>query len=131
MNDTALSQILGNHAAFSPDTMKQLPAWPEEMVIKGSLEQWQTVVYNGQQIVGAIWYSHAGKLKIDGYPYDQMVLVLEGSVTLHPEGGKEQTYTTGDIFFVPKGYRGTWEMPGPYKEYITVEKKAWVEIEGE
>lgn len=131
MDFSELSQIANNHGHFNEDSMDPLPTWPAEMVINGDLRQWQKVVFKGEQIIGAIWLSKQGKLQIDGYPYDQMVLVLDGSVTLQPEGGQDVTYNTGDIFLVPKGYKGTWEMPGDYKEYITVETKAWVEVEGE
>lgn len=131
MDYSKLLQILKTHDQFNEKTLPQLPAWPEEMVVSGDLRQWQTVVYKGEQIVGAIWLSKPGKLQIDGYPFDQMVLVLDGSVTLQPDGEQEQTYYKGDIFFVPKGYKGSWEMPGDYKEFITVEKNAWIEVEGE
>lgn len=125
-----LAQIFKAHEQFNEDTLPEQPAWPEEMIVEGDLRQWQKVVIDGSQIIAAIWMSKPGKLRIDGYPYDQMVLVLEGSVTLQPDGGPEQTHHAGDIFFVSKGYNGSWEMPGDYKELIVVEKNAWVEIEG-
>lgn len=126
-----LKGIVEGHGRFNESTMPEIPAWPDEMIVRGDLRQWQQVVFMGEQIVAAIWMSREGKLQIDGYPFDQMVLVLEGSVTLHPDGGVEETHGEGDVFFVSKGYRGTWEMPGNYKELIAVEKNAWVEVEGE
>lgn len=131
MHNQELSRILETHEKFNEQTMPQLPPWPEEMVVSGDLRQWQEVVFSGEQIVGAVWLSQPGKLQIDEYPFDQIVLVLEGSVTLQTDDQPERTYTAGDIFFLPKGYQGTWAMPGVYKEFIVVEKNAWVESEGE
>lgn len=131
MKFNKLSRIVEDHEQFNEETMPQLPAWPDEMVIGGDLRQWQKVIFKGSQIIVAIWMSKYGKLQIDGYPFDQMVLVLEGSVKLQPAGEQEETYNKGDVFFVPKGYKGTWDMNEDYKELIVVEKNAWVEVEGE
>jgi uncharacterized cupin superfamily protein len=35
----------------------------------------------------------------------------------------------GDTFLVPKGWLGTWDMPGKYREMIVIETKAWVASE--
>ncbi|WP_044210442.1 cupin domain-containing protein [Flammeovirga sp. OC4] len=117
--------IQKNHSIYNEKTLTELPSWPEEYKIHGDLRQWEKVVYKGEELVGAIWMSKSGKLKVDGYPYDQFVLVIEGKVTLQPEGEKEKTYFPGDVFFVPKNYAGTWDMPSDYKELIVVERKAW------
>ena len=46
-------------------------------------------------------------------------------MTLTDLEGKAQTYREGDSFTVPKGWRGTWDMPVKYREMIVVETKAW------
>jgi uncharacterized cupin superfamily protein len=56
--------------------------------------------------------------------------VLEGEVTLTSLDGSKQTHRKGDSFLVPKGWRGTWDMPVKYREMIVVETKAW-EASGE
>lgn len=131
MEFTKLTRIVEDHGQFNEETMPALDPWPESMKVSGDLRHWQKVVFKGEQVVVAIWQSKPGKLQIDGYPYDQMVLVLEGSVKLQPEGQQEETHGKGDIFFVPKGYKGTWDMADDYKELIAVQKAAWVEVEGE
>ncbi|HIG44685.1 MAG TPA: DUF861 domain-containing protein [Gammaproteobacteria bacterium] len=64
------------------------------------------------------------------FPYDEFVVVLEGEVTLTDIDGSAQTYRVGDSFTVPKGWRGTWDMPVKYREMIVVETNAW-EASGE
>ncbi|WP_082795771.1 cupin domain-containing protein [Flammeovirga sp. SJP92] len=117
--------IQKNHSIYNEKTLTALPSWPEEYKLHGDLRQWEKVVYKGEELVGAIWMSKSGKLKVDGYPYDQFVLVIDGKVKLQPEGQEEKIYFPGDVFFVPKNYAGTWDMPTDYKELIVVERKAW------
>ena len=127
----SISQILNSTNNYNETTLDELPPWPEEMQIEGDLRQWLKVVFKGEQIVGVIWKSKPGKLQLNNYPYDEMVLVLEGAVTLQPKGEVPKTYQVGDVFFVPKGYNGTWEMKNDFKEFIIVEREAWISAEGE
>lgn len=62
-------------------------------------------------------------------PYDEFVLVLEGQVTLTHIDGEKQTYEAGETFLVPKGFLGTCDMPGNYREMIVIETKAWLASE--
>lgn len=132
-NLTGFSQIVENSKDFNENTLDKLPyqEWLESARISGDLTQWQKVIYKGDEVVGAVWYSKAGKFAIDGMPYEYMVFVLEGSVTLQPEGQESTTYKAGDMFFMRKDYKGTWEMPTDFKELIIAEKNAWIKTEGE
>ncbi|MBB3699435.1 DUF861 domain-containing protein [Flammeovirga yaeyamensis] len=121
----SVTGLLETHTMYHEKTLTKLPDWPKEYQISGDLRQWEKVIYRGEEMVGAIWMSKPGKLQVESYPYDQMVLVLEGDVTLNPTNGEKKVYRPGDLFFVPKGYSGTWEMDSDYKEFIIVEKKAW------
>ncbi len=39
-------------------------------------------------------------------------------------------YSAGESLVVPKGFKGTWEMIGNYREVVVIEKEAWVREEG-
>jgi uncharacterized cupin superfamily protein len=116
---------------LNPDQMRELaldsiPPWPPETVLKGTNEHWQKELYRGEVAV-TIYESMPALLDVsDPFPYDEYVFVLEGEVTLTSLEGSKQTHREGDSFLVPKGWRGTWDMPVKYREMIVVETKAWV-----
>ena len=118
-------KIYGNSGLYDDSQLTELEPWPEETRISGSLRHWEKVVFKGEQLVGSVWKSEPGVLRDVNYPFDQVVVVLEGNLTLVPDDGKEQQYKKGDIFLYPKGFTGLWKMPDHYKELIIVERKAW------
>ena len=126
-----LEEFLKNNSDFNSKTLSSLPSWPDEVKLEGDLRHWEKVVFKGEQIVGVIWLSMPGILKLENYPFDQTVFVLEGSITLTEKGRESKTYYKGDIFFLPKGFTGTWKMKNKYKELIIVDKKAWTDLAGE
>jgi len=108
----------------------ELPPWPAEMRLSGSLRQWLKVVIRGEELVGVLWASEPGVIGIEHYPYDQTVIVIEGDVTLTPRGGTATTYRPGDIFLLRRGYAGTWAMTEFYKELIIVHRPAFEAQDG-
>ncbi len=64
------------------------------------------------------------KNRVRNYPYDQFVLVLSGKSVLTDEAGLAQTFSAGDLFVVPRGFTGTWEEFGVYRELIVILEEA-------
>ncbi len=64
------------------------------------------------------------KHRVKSYPYDQFVLVLSGKSILTDTAGKAQIFTAGDLFVVPRGFTGTWEEIGVYRELIVILEEA-------
>ncbi len=109
--------------------LESTPPFPAEMVLEGKSEHWQRVLHQGEVVV-AIYEAKPALIDIsDPFPYDEFVLVLEGQVTLTHINGEKQTYKAGETFLVPKGFLGTWDMPGNYREMIVIETKAWLASE--
>ena len=107
-----------------------IPRWPEGMVIEGMNKHWQKQLHRGEFVV-VIYESMPAVIDVsEPFPYDEFVVVLEGEVTLTDIVGSTQTYRVGDSFTVPRGWRGTWDMPFKYREMIVVETMAW-EASGE
>ncbi len=105
--------------------LESIEPWPDELVLKGTNQHWQKELHRGEVAV-AIYESAAAVIDVSHpFPYDEFVLVLEGEVTLTDLEGNAQTYREGDSFTVPKGWKGTWDMPVKYREMIVVETKAW------
>ncbi len=106
--------------------LESIPPFPAEIVLKGESKNWEQVLHQGDFVVAVFEASPAIIDISDPFPYDEFVLVLEGQVTLTNIDGEKQTYKSGDTFLVPKGWLGTWDMPGNYREMIVIETKAWV-----
>ena len=106
--------------------LESIPPWPEGTVLKGTNQHWQKELHRGEVAV-TIYESMPALIDVsEPFPYDEFVLVLEGEVTLTDLDGSAQTYKVGDSFTVPKGWRGTWDMPVKYREMIVVETGAWI-----
>ena len=56
----------------------------------------------------------------EAYPVDEMMTVLEGSVTLTDASGEEQTFVGGDTFFLAKGTPLTWEITETMLKYFMI-----------
>ncbi len=71
-------------------------------------------------LTAGVWQATAYKEKIDGYPVDELMVVLEGSVTITDAEGVSETFSAGDTFIMPKGFRGTWENTETMRKYYMI-----------
>jgi uncharacterized cupin superfamily protein len=116
--------------ALQQAELESLPPWPEGVVMRGTNAHGQKVLHEGQ-LVSVLYGAEAALLEVGApFPYDEYVFVVEGEVILTSKGGSPKTFGVGDSFLVPKGWRGTWDMPVQYREKIIVETKAWNSAEG-
>ena len=111
------------------EALQALPPWPASMLISGESAHGQKVLHEGEFVV-VIYESVPAVIRInEPYPYDEFVRVLDGTVVLTSLAGDRQVYGPDDHFLVPKGWMGTWDMPGPFRELIIVETAAWNQSE--
>ena len=68
------------------------------------------------------WSSEPGKAEIN-YVKDEICVLLEGTVRLTAADGTVATYTAGDTFMIPKGFRGTWETLTPVRKFFATYQK--------
>ena len=111
-----------------------LQKWPDmspEEVLEGGAGHRGHIFFSGDEIVVELWEADAGKLRLDDFPYEEFVLVLSGKLVLTDANGNSTTYSAGESLVVPKGFKGTWEMLGNYRELVVIEKEAYVREEGE
>ena len=94
-------------------------------VASGTKENSETVLFEGDNIV-SVWEAGPAKLIIDTpFTYDEFVVVLKGELVLSDNEGNSMTYKQGDMFMVPKGFVGTWDMTEEYRELIVVDTEAY------
>lgn len=71
-------------------------------------------VHSGNRVV--IWQSKAGALKVENYPRDEFVYVLEGQLVTIDKNQTRREFKPGDTFVIPKGWAGVWEMKTDFKK---------------
>ncbi len=85
----------------------------------------ETSLFEGDNVV-VVWESGPAVLLIDKpMTYDEFVVVTKGILILTDNDGNSVTYKKGDMFMLPKGFTGTWEMPEEYRELIVVDTKLY------
>jgi len=106
--------------------------FPKEIVLSGRSKHSFHTFFSGEEVVVEVYEAEPAKLKIDEpWPYDEFIHLLSGKLVLTDSKGKVTQYVAGESLVVPKGFLGTWEMQGNFRELIVIEKKAYVREEGE
>ena len=106
--------------------LTSLPENPyEDIVVSGEMNIRLGSLYNGEEIRVSIFESTAATTdhRNSPLPIDEYVYVLSGKLILTEPDGTVQEFTTGDSVVVPKGYRGTWEMQGLYRELVVMKAR--------
>ncbi len=73
----------------------------------------------GQFTIG-IWQTTGYHRKLIDFPRHELMHLLEGSVTMIDDKGREQTFTAGDTFFVPMGTPNAWKSEGTLKKIYCI-----------
>lgn len=73
-----------------------------------------------EKISVGVWECAPCREEIEAYPVDEMMTVISGSVTLTSSDGAEQTFTSGDTFFIPKGTPCTWEITQTLRKFYMI-----------
>lgn len=64
-----------------------------------------------------VWACDAGTLEIRNLAIDEACYLIEGEVVLTDQQGRSQAFRAGEAFVLPRGFSGTWHMPGPIVKY--------------
>ena len=100
-----------------------MPPWPQEDIVSGVSEHRYKTLYSGDIDV-AIYEAKPMKLRLRNYPIDEFVTIVSGTLILTAEGGSPQQFGVGESVLVPKGFTGTWEMQGNFREMIVIMNEA-------
>ena len=84
-------------------------------------ERWEECEYRcfvdaTGKLLGGTWAGEPGDLRLDPYPYDEICIIQEGRVALVDLDGEERTFGSGDAFFVPRSFSGTWRTIEPTRK---------------
>ena len=101
--------------------LEAMAPWPEAMQVRPIASHRLRTWFEGEKLTSMVYDADDGVLRFDDLPYDEQVCLLAGTAVLTTDGGSAQTFTAGDVFVVPKGWSGTWELRDGYRELITFE----------
>ncbi len=73
-----------------------------------------------EKILTGVWECAPCREEIDSYPVHEMMSVISGSVTLTDADGNAETFTAGDVFFIPRGTRCTWEITERLRKFYMI-----------
>lgn len=100
------------------------PPWPAAMLPRPMKSHRVVVWYVGQDVTSMVYESDDGTVQFDDLPYDEQVTVLQGRALLTSADGQTHEFNVGDVFMAPKGWSGSWEMSGGYRELICFHTEA-------
>ena len=87
---------------------------------------WSKTAYAGD-IVSFIMEAEPTKYELEDVGFDEFIHVLDGSLILTDKQGHAQRFEAGDFLVMPKGFSGTWETLGNYRELVVIEAKTLAE----
>jgi uncharacterized cupin superfamily protein len=104
-----------NLTAIPPDAYQQI-------LVAGELNMRVASLFEGKDLHVSIFESTPAKTDHRTRPTDgdEFVYVLSGKLVLTEPSGTRHEYAPGDSLVLPKGYTGTWEMQGNYREIAVV-----------
>ena len=87
---------------------------------------WYKVVYTGD-IVSYVVELEPEKFEVLDIGFDEFIHVLDGTLILTDKEGHAQQFEAGEFLVLPKGFSGTWETLGNYRELVVIEAKSAAE----
>jgi uncharacterized cupin superfamily protein len=101
-------------ATVSPSTAVELGDFPipAEQITAGDpiAKLWVSAQSADRKTTQGIWECTAGDFTWN-YTWDEFVMVLEGEVTITPDGGEPFTLRAGDFAHFPLGLKTAWHVP--------------------
>jgi uncharacterized cupin superfamily protein len=70
------------------------------------------------------------KERIPSFPYNELIVVIEGTLTVTVDGGEPETFSAVDAFAIEQGTACTFEFERPFRKvYMTYEQDSPAESE--
>ena len=125
-NKEVISPILLDSNLISGVGLEEVPWFDNSVTAKWNF------LFTGKELSVSVFESalkegsarKSSNNRVTDYPWDQFVVVLSGKSVLTDANGNAQSFVAGDYFVVPKGFNGTWESFGVYRELIVILEEA-------
>ena len=96
-----------------------------DILVDGELNMNVASLFEGEELAVSIFESTPATTDHRTRPtdIDEFVYVLSGKLILTEPDGTAHEYLPGQALVLPKGYTGTWEMQGNYRELVVIMNK--------
>lgn len=83
---------------------------PSVDIVSGTPEAFLALLWSSDDgtLFNGVWHCTPGSFYLDHA--DETVALIEGRVTVTPEGGEAVELRAGDTGFIPRGTRALWEV---------------------
>lgn len=107
------------------------PFVPPADVLQGNHRPRGEVLHYGDQLIMEVYEDEPATFRFEEpFLYDEFILILSGKLVLTGADGESQEYVAGDSLVIPRGFTGTWQMLGNYRELIVIERNAYEQAYG-
>ena len=115
------------------DIVYRFPA-PGPEPITGDLDGWKKVegnptmktwvqhTSNDGSVISGTWEATPGTYHATYGAYE-FVHLIDGQITITPDGGTSVTVKPGDAFTVEPGFKGTWKIEKPVRKHFCIKLK--------
>ena len=86
------------------------PTGPREGSDRGDPQTATIVFFEGHGVSVGVWECTPGGWAIVDRPTTETMLLLAGTVTITPLDGEPVELGEGDVFVLPKGWSGRWDI---------------------
>lgn len=88
----------------------------EEIPVRSSVE----FTSEDDRILSGVWEAEPGLSRWEFTERGEVIHVLEGSMTVTPDGGEPETLVAGSAAVFPLGWQGTWEVHEQIRKFFVV-----------
>ncbi len=76
-------------------------------------------VYDAEDgsVASGVWECPPCKVDIPSYPVNEMMTIISGALTITNADGVEETFGAGEVVFVSKGSKMTWQITERLRKY--------------
>lgn len=96
------------------------PDDPVKYVVSGNPQTMFNELAKGEGFESGVWSCSAGAFEISSYSINEVMLLVAGSMSLTDLTGKTVELDEGDMFFIPKGWSGTWTVHQDMKKMYVI-----------
>lgn len=100
--------------------LEPIDAWPDDVRVSGAEPTRFRTWFEGQ-ITAQVIEIADGVLRFSATPFDELCVVLHGSVTMTPANGIPRTFRKGDVYVIPRGFEGLFAPSDGYRAMTVME----------
>lgn len=106
---------LGATTGVAPDTA-DMDGWVK-IAGNPSMKTWALHTSSDGSMLAGVWECTVGSYHATYSAYE-FVYLLEGRITITPDGGKPVTVKAGDAFVIEADFKGTWKIEENVRKYF-------------